>query len=216
MNNRLTLLRSATCTVLILTGSFHASSASSLLPAEQVQPMPNAIAGKPQLPKPKLTPDPVELAALYYYAQQGQKERVDREIRRISIKYPDFAVPGDLFQPVEERKVDETVLWRLYEKDDYVGIDNEISRLASENTGWEPSSDFQQKLNRRKQRFEMVRATKAEDWAAVIAAGHDLDPKASRKPTCSGCWWMPIAKTACWIRQASFIRASFFAKENSV
>lgn len=177
MNNRLTLLRSATCTVLILTGSFHASSASSLLPAEQVQPMPNAIAGKPQLPKPKASPDPVELAALYYYAQQGQKERVDREIRRISIKYPDFAVPGDLFQPVEERKVDETVLWRLYEKDDYVGIDNEISRLASENTGWEPSSDFQQKLNRRKQRFEMVQATKAEDWAAVIAAGHDLDPK---------------------------------------
>lgn len=174
-----------TCLTRLLVSSFlvlalvqQPVAASSLVPADPAQPLPEPIA-KRLSPSPKIkpAPDSVELAALYYYAKQGEKERVDREIRRISVKFPDFTVPEDLFRPAEEKRVDESALWQLYEKDDYAAIDGEISRIASENPGWEPSEDFQQKLLRRKQRFEMSTGAKAQDWAAVIASGHDLDPK---------------------------------------
>lgn len=178
MMRRLNLFKATTCSALILALAHQPGFASSLMPAEQVQPMPEAVNKRiSQVAKPKQAPDGVELAALYYYAKQGQKERVDREIRRISVKFPDFVVPDDLFKAAEERRVDETSLWHLYERDDYTAIDDEISRLAAENPGWEPSADFQEKLSRRKQRFDITRAYKAQDWASVIASAHNLDPK---------------------------------------
>lgn len=159
------------CTALIIIMTGQAATAASLLPQDNPAPAPAVVKSDNALPKP----DAVELAALYYYAQQGQKQRVEREIQRISLKFPDFTVPDDLYKPADETRVDESPLWRLYEADDYAGIEREISRLAADNPGWEPSIDFREKLARRKLRHDMTEATAAKDWTAVIAAGKSLD-----------------------------------------
>ncbi|QLF68521.1 hypothetical protein FE840_002560 [Peteryoungia desertarenae] len=103
-------------------------------------------------------------------------DRVDREARRLSVKFPGFVLPDDLFDPVSENKVDETPLWQLYEKDDFVGIDMAISRMAADNPGWQPSVDFKDKLERRKLRFELMKSHAAQDSSRVIILGQELDP----------------------------------------
>ncbi|MCY1666995.1 tetratricopeptide repeat protein [Rhizobium sp. SL86] len=160
--------------VLLLIMLAEGAFAGSLLPQD------NPVAALPPAQAENTAPEPdaVELAALYYYAQQGEKQRVEREIQRISLKFPAFTVPDDLYRPADEKRVDETPLWRLYEADDYAGIEQEISRLAAANPGWEPSADFREKLARRKLRHDMTEATVAKDWTAVITAGKDLDPTA--------------------------------------
>lgn len=150
------------------------AAATGLIPPDDA---PQTGVSANQNKQPAAVPDDVELAALYYYAQQGQHDRVEREVLRISLKFPGFVAPDDLFRPASEKTIDESTLWQLYEKDDYVGIEREISRLAADNQGWEPSADFQQKLARRKQRVEMTRAVAAKDWSAVIVAGKDTDPR---------------------------------------
>lgn len=120
-------------------------------------------------------PDAVEMAALYYYAEQKQAARLEAETNRLRLKYPDFVVPADVYSPAA-RQVDESALWALYEKNDFTGIEAEIGRRRSENPGWMPSEDFSGKLARRKQRVEMMAATARKDWMGVIEAAKGLDP----------------------------------------
>lgn len=121
-------------------------------------------------------PDTVDLAALYYYARNGEAERVEAETRRLELKFPGFIPPADLYAPDAGDQVDETTLWQLYERDDYAGIEQEISRIAASHPGWEPSEDFRSKLERRKLRFSMTRANEAKDFVTVIRLGAKLDP----------------------------------------
>ena len=177
----LSIRLSSALLLIILAGS---ASAGSLIPQD------NPVAALPPVRADNAAPEPdaVELAALYYYAQKGERQRVEREIQRISLKFPAFTVPDDLYRPADEKRVDESPLWRLYEADDYAGIEREISRLAAGNPGWEPSTDFREKLSRRKLRHDMTEATAAKDWTAVIAAGKELDP--STEPEVDLLWML--------------------------
>ncbi|WP_411037028.1 hypothetical protein [Shinella sp. BYT-45] len=129
----------------------------------------------PVAAEPKPAPDAVELAALYYYAEQKQQDRLEAETSRLRLKYPDFVVPSDVYSPAA-RQADESTLWALYEKNDFVGIEAEIGRRRSENPEWRPSEDFSGKLARRKQRVEMTAAAARKDWTGVIEAARTLDP----------------------------------------
>jgi predicted ATPase len=62
---------------------------------------------------PSAQPDTVDLAALYYYARNGETARVEAETRRLQLKFPGFAVPDDLYAPDTESQVDESSLWQL-------------------------------------------------------------------------------------------------------
>ncbi len=130
--------------------------------------------------EPKPAPDAVELAALYYYAEQKQQDRLEAETDRLRQKYPDFVVPADVYTPAA-RQVDESTLWALYEKNDFTGIEAEIGRHRLDNPDWTPSADFSEKLARRKQRVEMTAATARKDWMGVIEAARTLDPSSERE-----------------------------------
>ncbi|QEE45317.1 hypothetical protein FVA81_12170 [Rhizobium sp. WL3] len=121
-------------------------------------------------------PDSVDLAALYYYARNGEADRVEAETRRLAVKFPDFALPADLYAPEAGNKVDESSLWQLYERDDYAGIDQEVSRIAAANPGWEPSDDFRVKLERRKLRNTITEAHANKDFTTIVRIGTGLDP----------------------------------------
>jgi tetratricopeptide (TPR) repeat protein len=155
-----------------------AGATSLVLPTAAVataQPSAGAETSAPDT-RTEPTPDTVDLAALYYYARNGEAERVDAETRRLELKFPGFSVPADLYAPDAGQQVDETTLWQLYERDDYAGIEEEISRIAASHPGWEPSEDFRSKLERRKLRYAMKKADEAKDFVSVIRLGANLDP----------------------------------------
>jgi len=155
------------------------SAFPALKPSDQALP---AAPGKGQAAEAvsAKAPDDVELAALYYYAEHNQEDRIQREAARLSHKYPGFVMPADLYQPASLRSVDKSSLWALYDKQDFAGIDAEIVRLKSEKPEWNPSADFQSKLERKKQRVLMEKAVAAKDWSGVINAGSNLDPKTEK------------------------------------
>ncbi|MFL0692833.1 MAG: hypothetical protein ACJLUP_12225 [Agrobacterium tumefaciens] len=121
------------------------ASATSLLVPEattaMAQPSNDTETGEANAQKTP-APDTVDLAALYYYARNGETERVEAETRRLELKFPGFMPPADLYAPDAGDHVDEFTLWQLYERDDYAGIEQEISRIAASHPGWEPSQDF--------------------------------------------------------------------------
>lgn len=127
-------------------------------------------------PEKQPEPDSIDLAALYYYAKNGETGRVEAETKRLELKFPGFVVPDDLYAPDPGQQVDESSLWQLYERDDYTGIDQEISRIAAAHPGWEPSDDFRTKLERRKLRNAITAAHAAKDFATLIRVGAALDP----------------------------------------
>jgi hypothetical protein len=92
------------------------------------------------------------------------------------VKFPDFALPADLYAPEAGNKVDESSLWQIYERDDYAGIDQEVSRIAAANPGWEPSDDFRVKLERRKLRNTITEAHANKDFTTIVRIGTGLDP----------------------------------------
>lgn len=122
-------------------------------------------------------PDEVELAALYYYADLKQEDRVTAEAERLRAKYPDFELPKDLYADRNRHKVDEAPLWELYKKDDFRGIEALVAKLKVDNAGWEPSQDFQLKLQRRKLRLTLTDAYKTRDWVGMIAAANKINPQ---------------------------------------
>ncbi|MCF3640809.1 hypothetical protein LXM94_12605, partial [Rhizobium sp. TRM95111] len=99
---------------------------------------------------------------------------------RLRLKYPDFAMPADLYAPATPQ-ADESGLWTLYEQDAFAAIDAEIVRRKTEEPDWEPTADFSAKLARRKARFEMTAAAAKKDWIGVIAAGKALDAETERE-----------------------------------
>jgi tetratricopeptide (TPR) repeat protein len=125
-------------------------------------------------------PDKVELAAIYYYAQQRQDARVKAEFARLKFKYPDFEMPTDLYKPKAER-IDERLLWALYNKDDIIGVDQEIARRKAADPNWTPTDDFTAKFARKKLRNTIVASHKAKNWPVVVAAGAGLNPETEKE-----------------------------------
>ena len=120
--------------------------------------------------------DPVETAALYFYAQERQTERVEAEIKRLQALHPGFVPPKDLYITADTIVPDETDLWALFANDDFTGIDAEIIRRKAEDPAWEPTPDFQDKLTHKKLRVRMKELTEAQDWLALIDIGARIDP----------------------------------------
>ncbi|WP_417417799.1 hypothetical protein [Hoeflea sp.] len=120
--------------------------------------------------------DPVETAALYYYAKQRQTERVEAEIARLQVLYPGFTPPQDLYIAADAVVPDETSLWAMYAADDFTGIDAEIVRRKAEEPDWEPTGDFQGKLARKKLRVRMSELAQAEDWLGLLDMSAGIDP----------------------------------------
>ena len=120
--------------------------------------------------------DPVQTAALYYYAKERRIDRVEAEIARLQALHPGFVPPQDLYIAADRIVPDETNLWDMFAADDFTGIDAEIIRRKAEDPAWEPTVDFQTKLARKKLRVRMKELTEAKDWLALADVSAGIDP----------------------------------------
>ncbi|MCY0150004.1 hypothetical protein OEG84_20445 [Hoeflea sp. G2-23] len=120
--------------------------------------------------------DPVQTAALYYYAKQRQIDRVEAEIIRLQALHPGFTPPRDLYIAADKIVPDESNLWQMFGADDFTGIDAEIIRRKAADPAWEPTPDFQSKLEQKKQRVRMKELATTEDWLALLDVSAAIDP----------------------------------------
>lgn len=142
-------------------------------PAAGTAPSQPSTAEVPQL-------DPVQTAALYYYAKERQTGRVEAEIARLQALHPGFVPPQDLYIAADRIVPNETSLWEMFAADDFTGIDAEIIRRKAADPAWKPTQDFDTKLSRKKLRVRMQELAQAGDWLAVadISAGIDCSTEA--------------------------------------
>lgn len=157
------------------------ANAAQPYPADAVLPVRSAIAVQDPAPGANAgrTPqklDPVQTAALYYYAKERQIDRVEAEIARLQALHPGFIPPQDLYITADNIVPDETSLWAMFTADDFTGIDAEIIRRRAADPSWAPTADFQSKLARKKQRVRMKELTEAEDWFGLIDLSANIDP----------------------------------------
>ena len=171
--------------MLVLAGAFPAAAQDSaqLLISSQAQSYPaDTILIAPRQEKPVEAAsdgsalDPVQTAALYYYAKQRQTERVEAEIARLQALHPGFMPPRDLYPASQAAVPDETSLWEMFTADDFTRIDAEIIRRQAEDASWQPTPDFQGKLIRKKLRVRMSELAQAEDWLALLDMSAGIDP----------------------------------------
>jgi len=171
--------------MLVVAGVFPvvAEDSAHLLIAQPTQPFPAGTSPvappqekTSQIPAKGEALDPVQTAALYYYAKQRQSERVDAEITRLQILHPGFMPPQDLYSASQAVVSDETSLWEMFVTDDFTGIDAEIIRRQAEDSSWQPTPDFQGKVIRKKLRVRMSELAQAEDWLALLDVSASIDP----------------------------------------
>lgn len=157
-----------------------AEDSAQLLIARPAQPFPSLLAPPQektlQVAADRQALDPVQTAALYYYAKQRQSERVDAEITRLQVLHPGFMPPKDLYTASQAAVPDETSLWEMFTADDFTRIDAEIIRRQAEDASWQPTPDFQGKLIRKKLRVRMSELAQAEDWLALLDMSVGIDP----------------------------------------
>lgn len=119
----------------------------------------------------------IDTSALYYYAKEGQHERVEAEIERLTTLYPGFTAPADLYERATKITPDESHLWEMFARDDFAAIDAEFSKRLARDANWQPSEDFSAKLARKRLRMQMTELARLEDWVGVINLGQIIDPK---------------------------------------
>lgn len=172
-----------------LTGAIPSMAGDSarLIIAAAEQPYPADLSGlnrgqgvQPIVPpaNPPVTPslDPVETAALYYYAKERQTDRVEAEILRLQALHPGFVPPQDLYLAADRIAPDETNLWQMFEAEDFTGIDAEIIRRKTADPAWAPTLDFQSKLTRKKNRIRMKELAADKDWIGLLEVSASIDP----------------------------------------
>lgn len=119
----------------------------------------------------------IDTSALYYYAKEGQHERVDAEIVRLATLHPGFTAPNDLYERASKVTPNEAHLWEMFARDDFAAIDAEFSKKLLSDPNWQPSEDFSTKLARKRLRLQMTELARLKDWIGVLNAGQMIDPE---------------------------------------
>ncbi|MCC2095478.1 MAG: hypothetical protein KDJ29_01220, partial [Hyphomicrobiales bacterium] len=110
-----------------------------------------------------------DTAALRYYIAQGQKKRVEIEIKRLKTLYPNWSVPASIYDTKAAGAVDEQPLWDLYAAGEMKRLREEIGKRMREEPGWKPSDDLADKIRRKQMRIGITKLWKAGKWKDLLA-----------------------------------------------
>src|SRR5690606_30933107 len=126
-------------------------------------------------PQPAPTqPSDVDETALRYFARQGDTRRVEAEIARLRLLYPDWEPPENLLgddytpDPGIER------IWELYSEGDFAGARAAIAEKQAADPGWMPTEDMLRSLELGEGALRMRNASEAGQYEAVISIAANM------------------------------------------
>lgn len=113
-------------------------------------------------------PPQVDESALRYFAQQGDKQRLEREIARLRALYPNWTPPADpLAAPAN---IDERLeaIWRLYSEGKLAEARQAIARRQTDEPNWQPPADLLDRLALAEARERLLNASQIGQYGTVI------------------------------------------------
>lgn len=121
-------------------------------------------------PRPVINPtDPeVDESALRYFARTGDQRRLDAEMARLKLLYPDWIPPANPAAP--EVYVDPALerMWQLFAEEKYAEVRAAIAERRASEPDWEPPASLIELLDEADSRVRLVNASNAKQWNTVI------------------------------------------------
>ena len=143
----------------------------------QVQPA-LPVASTPVLVTLKAGAAKVDEGALRYYAQQGQKDRVEAEIHHLQSAHPGYVPPADLYKPqTGEGSPEDQPLWDLFGADKLDELKAGIAARMDEDPGWKAPADLVLKIRIKETRHKMLALSGDAQWKKLIRLAKE-DPDA--------------------------------------
>jgi tetratricopeptide (TPR) repeat protein len=121
-------------------------------------------------PRPVINPaDPeVDESALRYFARTGDQRRLDAEMSRLKLLYPDWIPPANPAAP--EVYVDPELerMWQLFAEEEYAEVRAAIAERRAREPDWEAPVALIELLDEADSRVRLVNASNAKQWNTVI------------------------------------------------
>lgn len=117
---------------------------------------------------------PVDETALRYFAQQGDTERLQREIARLRALHPDWEPPAD---PLADDYVPDTdiiAIWELYNQGDFAGARAAIAQKQETDPAFVPSEDLLRSLTTAESGQRLRNASEAGSYDTVISIAANM------------------------------------------
>ncbi|MDS7595568.1 cellulose synthase [Agrobacterium tumefaciens] len=139
--------------------------------AQQVEPQQavtqpvQAQAGQPA--PARQNPD-VDLSALRYFAARGDTQRLQAEIARLRILYPNWTPPSDPLAIPDNGDAQLDALWQLYANGRYAEVRKAIADRQQAEPGWQPPANLSDMLVLAEARQRLVNASDLRQYAVVV------------------------------------------------
>jgi tetratricopeptide (TPR) repeat protein len=123
----------------------------------------------------------VDESALRYFAAQGDIERLNKEIARLKVLYPNWVPPKDPldYSSSGDRRIEN--LWKLYSEGLHEEVDSEIARIREDDPAFIVPAELLSSLKLAKDRQEIVMASEDGRFQTVI----DISARATQLLTCA-------------------------------
>lgn len=127
------------------------------------------VARPPERPMaPPASPVKVDESALRYFAAQGDKARLEAEIARLKVLYPDWTPPTDPLAVPEQGDAQLETMWQLYASGRYAEVRKAIADRQVADPAWQPPSNLTDMLTLAEARQRLVNSSDLKQYNAVV------------------------------------------------
>ncbi|KQO83706.1 tetratricopeptide repeat protein [Rhizobium sp. Leaf262] len=133
--------------------------------AQVARPSPTQPATTPPAPT---QPAAVDESALRYFAAQGDTARLQAEIARLKVLYPNWTPPADPLAVPEQGDPQLETMWQLYANGRYAEVRKAIADRQVEDANWQPPANLTDMLKLAEARQRLVNSSDLKQYNAVV------------------------------------------------
>ena len=126
----------------------------------------------PQAPEPparKTAASSADDGALRYYAKEGQKDRVEAELRRLQAASPGYVLPADLYAAASaDGSPEDQPLWDLFGAGKIDELKAGIAARKADDPNWQPPADLMVKIRRKELRSQMLALSGEQQYRKML------------------------------------------------